>query len=60
MNAQELIDTAMALVAGDKGLLAMDESNPTCNKRFAKLGIPQTDRGPARLSGVDCDHARSG
>jgi len=30
------------LVANDKGLLAMDESNPTCNKRFAKLGIPQT------------------
>jgi len=42
MNAQELIDTARRLVAGDKGLLAMDESNPTCNKRFAKLGIPQT------------------
>ena len=42
MNAQELIDTARALVAGDKGLLAMDESNPTCNKRFARLGIPQT------------------
>jgi fructose-bisphosphate aldolase class I len=43
MNAQELIDTARALVAGDKGLLAMDESNPTCNKRFAKLGIPETE-----------------
>ena len=43
MNAQELIDTAKALVADDKGLLAMDESNPTCNKRFAKLGIPQTE-----------------
>ncbi len=42
MHTQELIDTAKALVAGDKGLLAMDESNPTCNKRFAKLGIPQT------------------
>jgi fructose-bisphosphate aldolase class I len=42
MNTQELIDTASALVAGDKGLLAMDESNPTCNKRFAKLRIPQT------------------
>ena len=42
MNAQKLIDTARILVAGDKGLLAMDESNPTCNKRFAKLGIPQT------------------
>jgi len=42
MNAQALNETARALVAGDKGLLAMDESNPTCNKRFARLGIPQT------------------
>ena len=37
MNTQELINTAIALVACDKGLLAMDESYPTCNKRFAKL-----------------------
>src|ERR1039457_6715105 len=43
MNTQELMNTARTLVAGDKGLLAMDESNPTCNKRFAKLGIPQTE-----------------
>lgn len=43
MKAQEIISTAQALVAGDKGLLAMDESNPTCNRRFAKLGIPQTE-----------------
>ena len=43
MNPQRLTDTAKTLVAGDKGLLAMDESNPTCNKRFAKLGIPQTE-----------------
>jgi fructose-bisphosphate aldolase, class I len=42
MNTEELINTARAMVAGDKGLLAMDESNSTCNKRFAKLGIPQT------------------
>lgn len=42
MNTQPLMDIALALVADDKGLLAMDESNPTCNKRFAKLGIPQT------------------
>jgi hypothetical protein len=32
VNAQSLIDTARALVAADKGLLAMDESNPNCNK----------------------------
>jgi len=42
MNTQNLTDTAKLLVADDKGLLAMDESHPTCNKRFAKLGIPQT------------------
>jgi fructose-bisphosphate aldolase, class I len=30
-------------MAGDKGLLAMDESTPTCDKRFARLGIPQTE-----------------
>jgi fructose-bisphosphate aldolase class I len=42
MNTQEIIGTARSLVAGDKGLLAMDESNSTCNKRFARLGIPQT------------------
>lgn len=43
MNSKLLRETAQALVADDKGLLAMDESNPTCHKRFAKLGIPQTE-----------------
>jgi len=43
MNIQELIKTAKRLVEDDKGLLAMDESNPTCNKRFAAAGIPQTE-----------------
>ena len=42
MNAKQLIGTVNSLVANFKGLLAMDESNPTCNKRFAKLGIPET------------------
>ena len=43
MNTQKLIDTAKVLLADDKGLLAMDESTPTCNKRFASLGIPQDE-----------------
>ncbi|MGE8099381.1 class I fructose-bisphosphate aldolase [Pseudomonas fluorescens] len=43
MNAQALINTARTLVTGDKGLLAMDESNATCNRRFAQSGIPQTE-----------------
>ncbi len=42
MKTKLLIETALALVADGKGILAMDESTPTCNKRFAKLGIPQT------------------
>jgi fructose-bisphosphate aldolase class I len=41
MHEQSLINTAKSLVADDKGLLAMDESNTTCNKRFAALGITQ-------------------
>src|ERR1700753_4270821 len=43
MNTKELIQTVEALMTGDKGLLAMDESIPTCHKRFAPLGIPQTE-----------------
>lgn len=39
----KLRETAQAMVADGKGLLAMDESNPTCHKRFAQLGIPQTE-----------------
>lgn len=42
MTSEKLIETAKAMVMGDKGLLAMDESNTTCNKRFEQLGIPQT------------------
>jgi fructose-bisphosphate aldolase class I len=48
MNAQELLDTANKLVADDKGLLAMDESNATCNVRFAASGIPQTGEARCR------------
>lgn len=42
MNEQKLIETAKALIADDKGLLAMDESTSTCDERFAEQGIPKT------------------
>lgn len=42
MNPQELLATAQALMAPGKGLLAMDESNSTCNRRFEQLGIATT------------------
>ncbi|MDN5286094.1 MAG: fructose-bisphosphate aldolase [Mucilaginibacter sp.] len=43
MEKQTLKDIAQKLMTGDKGLLAMDESVATCNKRFAEAGIPQTE-----------------
>ena len=43
MNASELADTATALMADGRGLLAMDESTGTCDRRFAAAGIAQTE-----------------
>jgi fructose-bisphosphate aldolase class I len=42
MNTQLLKGTAKKLIAAHKGLLAMDESRSTCDKRFVALGIPRT------------------
>jgi fructose-bisphosphate aldolase class I len=43
VDLSSLIDVAQTLVAGDKGLLAIDESIPTCNARFAERGITQDE-----------------
>jgi fructose-bisphosphate aldolase, class I len=43
MDTQKLRQTAQAMMAAGKGILAMDESLGTCNKRFEKLGIPTTE-----------------
>jgi fructose-bisphosphate aldolase class I len=43
MNTQALESTAQSMVADGKGLIAIDESTGTCNKRFAKWDIPQTE-----------------
>jgi fructose-bisphosphate aldolase, class I len=43
MDLQRLAETARAIVADGKGILAADESTPTCTKRFDKLGIPSTE-----------------
>lgn len=42
MDAARLTETAKTLMREGHGLLAMDESLPTANKRFAPLGIPET------------------
>ena len=43
MKTQELIQTAKTLTAPGKGILAMDESNPTCGKRLEAVGIPNSE-----------------
>jgi len=43
LNREALEATVSRLFAGDRGLLAMDESTATCDRRFARLGIPQTE-----------------
>ena len=42
MSTEDIVATALALVAPGKGLLAMDESTGTCDERFARWGIAQT------------------
>ena len=40
---QSLHEVAKALAAPGKGILAADESAPTCEKRFAAVGVPCTE-----------------
>ena len=42
MTLETLVTTARALVAEGRGLLAMDESTGTLNRRLAAVGVPQT------------------
>ena len=42
MAANELHETAKALVAEGKGILAADESDSTIKKRFDSIGVEST------------------
>ena len=43
MATQSLAETARALVAPGKGILAADESPPTIEKRFQKINVESTE-----------------
>tara|TARA_B100001057_G_scaffold65722_1_gene59462 strand:+ start:13359 stop:14369 length:1011 start_codon:yes stop_codon:yes gene_type:complete len=43
MNLDSLNDIASYIVSDGKGILAADESNPTCTKRFDSIGIESTE-----------------
>lgn len=44
MNKEELERVAKAMTATGKGLLAADESNPSCQKRFDAVGVECTEQ----------------
>ena len=43
MSLNNLEDIATFIVANGKGILAADESNPTCGKRFDSIGVESTE-----------------
>ena len=43
MTTESLSQTAKALVADGKGILAADESSPTIKKRFDSIGVESTE-----------------
>ena len=48
MNKENLKENANKMMAKPKGLLAMDESSPTCAKRFAGVGIEDSENNRRR------------
>jgi glucose-6-phosphate isomerase len=52
MNVQELIDTARTLVAGDKSLLAMDESTPSFHQMDEHFRTAPFERNLPVLMGL--------
>ena len=43
MALESLEEIATYIVADGKGILAADESNPTCGKRFDSIGVESTE-----------------
>ena len=43
MSLNTLEEIASYIVSEGKGILAADESNPTCGKRFDSIGVESTE-----------------
>ena len=43
MSLNNIEEIATYIVAEGKGILAADESNPTCGKRFDSIGVESTE-----------------
>ncbi len=49
---EELKDTAKKLASVGKGILAVDESTPTCGKRLADIGVENTEENRQAYRGM--------
>jgi fructose-bisphosphate aldolase, class I len=52
MNTDLLKETAAAMVAKGKGVLAADESTPTCTKRLDGVGVESTEENRRKYRGM--------
>jgi fructose-bisphosphate aldolase class I len=52
MSSMELVKTAQAMVAEGKGILAIDESTGTCQKRFDAIDVPCTEDNRRNYRGM--------
>jgi len=52
MSNMELVKTAHAMVAEGKGILAIDESTGTCQKRFETIGVECTEQTRRNYRGM--------
>ena len=58
MNVEAMEETARALVAPGKGVLAADESTPTMAKRLSSIGLESTESLRARVPGDPFQYRR--
>ena len=49
---EQLIETAQKLAATGKGILAVDESTPTCGKRLASIDVDNTEANRQAYRGM--------
>lgn len=52
MSNMELVKTAQAMVAEGRGILAIDESTGTCQKRFDSIGVVCTEESRRNYRGM--------
>ena len=60
MSIEQLAETAQAMVAPGKGIIAIDESTNTIAKRFAGVGIENTEENRRAYRELLLTHAEAG